>query len=83
MSDEPALFPIDVPFGERDEPLPPGAPLAARMRPLTLEEFVVPAPALPVAALDIRDAIRRQRFEERHHVLVEIRRIGPVAHEPA
>ncbi|HXM17200.1 MAG TPA: replication-associated recombination protein A [Candidatus Tumulicola sp.] len=40
MSDEPALFPIDAPFGERDEPLPPGAPLAARMRPRTLEEFV-------------------------------------------
>jgi putative ATPase len=39
MSDEPRLFetPAD---GGADEPLPAGAPLAARMRPRTLDEFV-------------------------------------------
>src|SRR5271166_2354059 len=41
MSDEPQLFaaPPDPSSGP-DEPLPAGAPLAARMRPRTLEEFV-------------------------------------------
>jgi putative ATPase len=40
MSDEPALFPIEFGSDQRDEPLPPEAPLAARMRPRSLEEFV-------------------------------------------
>jgi putative ATPase len=41
MADEPRLFEIPTSAAHSvDEPLPPGAPLAARMRPRTLDEFV-------------------------------------------
>ena len=40
MSDEPRLFEIAAPGSGADESLPERAPLAARMRPRTLDEFV-------------------------------------------
>ena len=40
MSDEPRLFEISTPGTGADESLPDRAPLAARMRPRTLDEFV-------------------------------------------
>ena len=38
---------------------------------------------LAVAAFDVRDPLRRQRLEERHHELVEVRGVGAVPGEPA
>ena len=35
------------------------------------------------AAFDVVDALGRQRLEERHHELVEVRGVGPVPDEPA